>query len=58
MGETKSRFKPVQIDPMNNQELQKMLLYRWQVAGGKEEDFLFRVDDTEAFRVLYTYTVS
>ena len=56
MGEIKSRMKPVQIDPMDAQELRKMLQYRWQVAGGKEEDFPFRVDDTEVFTVLFNHT--
>ena len=56
MGEIKSRMKPVQIDPMNAQELSKMLQYRWQVAGGKEEDFPFRLDDTDVFTVLCAYT--
>jgi len=56
IGEIKSRFKPVQLDPMNNEELRKMLQYRWQVAGGKEEDFPFRLDDTAAFTLLHTFT--
>jgi general secretion pathway protein A len=56
MGEIKSRMKPVQIDPMDTEELRKMLQYRWQVAGGKEEDFPFRPDDTDVYTVLFTYT--
>ena len=56
MGEIKSRMKPVQIDPMDSQELRRMLQYRWQVAGGKEEDFPFRAEDTEVFTTLFTYT--
>src|SRR5437016_1754846 len=56
MGEIKSRFKPVQLDSMNSQELSKMLQYRWQVAGGKEEDFPFRADDTDVFSVLFSRT--
>lgn len=56
IGEIKSRFKPIQIDPMDIEELQKMLLYRWQVAGGKEENFPFRADDTDVFTVLFNFT--
>jgi general secretion pathway protein A len=56
MGEIKSRFKPVQLDSMDSQELSRMLQYRWQVAGGKEEDFPFRADDTDVFSILFTYT--
>ena len=41
IGEIKSRFKPVQLDPMNNEELGKMLQYRWQVAGEKKRTSLF-----------------
>ena len=41
---------------MDAQELRKMLQYRWQVAGGKEEDFPFRADDTEVFTVLFNHT--
>jgi general secretion pathway protein A len=56
IGEVKSRMKPVQIDPMNAEELRKMLQYRWQVAGGKEEEFPFRADDTDVFTILFTAT--
>ncbi len=54
--EIKSRMKPIQIDPMDAEELKKMLLYRWQVAGGKEEHFPFRTDDPEVFMKLHSFT--
>ena len=49
-------MKPVQIDPMDTEELRKMLQYRWQVAGGKEEEFPFRAADPDVFTSLFTST--
>jgi general secretion pathway protein A len=39
MGELESRMRSIEIAPMTPDELKKMFQFRWQVAGGKAEDF-------------------
>jgi general secretion pathway protein A len=56
MGELASRMKSIQLYNMTPDELRKMLMHRWVVAGGKEEDFPFEMNDSEVFGVLYDYT--
>lgn len=55
-GEIASRMKLLHISSMTAEELKKMLLFRWTVAGGKEEDFPFRLDDQVSFEILLKYT--
>ncbi len=55
-GELASRMKPIMISSMTAEELKQMLLFRWTVAGGKEEDFPFKPDDYKSFEILATYT--
>lgn len=55
-GELASRMKPVLISTMSAEELKKMLLFRWTVAGGKEEDFPIALDNHQSFEILATYT--
>ncbi len=55
-GELASRMKPVLISTMSAEELKKMLLFRWAVAGGNEEDFPVVPDDHQSFEILATYT--
>ena len=33
-----------------------MMVFRWTVAGGKEEDFPFKTDDQWSFEILAKYT--
>ena len=33
-----------------------MFQYRWQVAGGKAEDFSFEETDTESFNIIFRYS--
>jgi hypothetical protein len=33
-----------------------MFAYRWQVAGGKAEDFPFDEGDTESFKIIFRYS--
>lgn len=56
LGELASRMKAIQMYNMTPEELQKMLFFRWEVAGGKEEDFPFGKEDLELFSVLHDYT--
>jgi len=56
LGELASRMKAIQMYNMTPEELQKMLFFRWEVAGGKDEDFPFAKEDLEIFRVLHDYT--
>lgn len=55
-GELASRMKPVLISTMSADELKKMLLFRWAVAGGNEEDFPFAPDDHQSLEILAGYT--
>jgi type II secretory pathway predicted ATPase ExeA len=56
MGEMDSRMRSIEIAPMTPDELRKMFQYRWQVAGGKEEDFPFEADDTASFNIIFKYS--
>jgi type II secretory pathway predicted ATPase ExeA len=56
LGEMDSRMRSIEIAPMTPDELRKMFQYRWQVAGGKEEDFPFMENDTEAFTIIFKYS--
>jgi type II secretory pathway predicted ATPase ExeA len=56
MGELESRMRAIEIAPMNPDELKKMFQYRWQVAGGKAEDFPFEETDTESFNIIFRYS--
>jgi type II secretory pathway predicted ATPase ExeA len=49
MGELDSRMRSIEIAPMTPDELKKMFQFRWQVAGGKAEDFPFDEQDIESF---------
>jgi general secretion pathway protein A len=55
MGELASRMKGIAIYHMSANELEKMLKYRWVVAGGKEEELPFP-NDNSIFQVLFEYT--
>src|SRR3954453_401354 len=55
MGELASRMKGIAIYHMSANELEKMLKYRWVVAGGKEEELPFPNDNT-LYEVLFEYT--
>jgi len=55
-GELASRMKPILISSMTAEELKKMLLFRWTVAGGKEEDFPFAPEDNRSLEILAHYT--
>jgi len=55
MGELASRMKGIAIYHMSAQELEKMLKFRWVVAGGKEEEFPFPNENT-IYQVLFEYT--
>ena len=37
-------------------ELKKMFQFRWQVAGGKADDFPFEEQDTESFKIMFRYS--
>jgi general secretion pathway protein A len=56
MGELNSRMRSIEIAPMTPDELRKMFQFRWQVAGGKTEDFPIEDSDTEAFNILFRYS--
>jgi general secretion pathway protein A len=56
MGELESRMRAIEIAPMNPDELKKMFQYRWQVAGGKAEDFPFAESDMESFNIIFRYS--
>jgi type II secretory pathway predicted ATPase ExeA len=55
-GEIASRMKAVIISSMTAEEIKKMLLFRWTVAGGNEEDFPFQLDDQRLFEIIAHYT--
>ena len=56
MGELDSRMRSIEIAPMTPDELKKMFQYRWQVAGGKAEDFPFDEQDMESFNIIFRYS--
>jgi type II secretory pathway predicted ATPase ExeA len=56
MGELESRMRSIEIAPMSPDELKKMFKYRWQVAGGKAEDFPFDDNDGESFKIIFRYS--
>jgi general secretion pathway protein A len=56
MGELNSRMRSIEIAPMTPEELKKMFQFRWQVAGGKAEDFLFAEADMESFNTIFRYS--
>lgn len=56
MGELESRMRSIEIAPMTPDELRKMFQFRWQVAGGKTEDFPIEDSDMESFNVLFRYS--
>ena len=56
MGELESRIRAIEIAPMTPDELKKMFQYRWQVAGGKAEDFPFAEADMDSFNIIFRYS--
>jgi hypothetical protein len=56
MGELDSRMRSTEIAPMTPDELKKMFQFRWQVVGGKPDDFPFDENDTESFTILFRYS--
>ena len=56
MGELESRMRSIEIAPMTPDELKKMFQFRWQVAGGKADDFPFEEQDTESFKIMFRYS--
>jgi general secretion pathway protein A len=56
MGELNSRMRSIEIAPMNPDELKKMFQFRWQVAGGKAEDFPFEENDLDSFNIIFRYS--
>jgi general secretion pathway protein A len=56
MGELESRMRSIEIAPMTPDELKKMFQFRWQVAGGKAEDFPFEEQDMESFNLIFRYS--
>ncbi len=56
MGELESRMRSIEIAPMTPDELKKMFKFRWQVAGGKAEDFPFQDEDAESFNILLRFS--
>jgi type II secretory pathway predicted ATPase ExeA len=56
MGELESRMRAIEIAPMTPDELKKMFQYRWQVAGGKAEDFPFADADMDSFNIIFRYS--
>ncbi len=55
MGELASRMKGIAIYHMSAPEVEKMLKYRWVVAGGNEEELPFP-NDRSVYQVLFEYT--
>ena len=49
-------MKSIEIAPMNPDELKKMFQFRWQVAGGKAEDFPFEENDLDSFNIIFRYS--
>jgi general secretion pathway protein A len=56
MGELDSRMRSIELAPMTPDELKKMFQFRWQVAGGKAEDFPFEENDMESFNIIFRYS--
>jgi type II secretory pathway predicted ATPase ExeA len=56
MGELESRMRSIEIALMTPQELKNMFQFRWQVAGGKEEDFPFEEADMDSFNIIFRYS--
>jgi type II secretory pathway predicted ATPase ExeA len=56
MGELESRMRSIEIAPMSPDELKNMFQYRWQVAGGKDEDFPFEETDMDSFNIIFRYS--
>src|SRR5918996_1586150 len=56
MGELDSRMRSIEIAPMTPDELKKMFQFRWQVAGGKAEDFPIDEQDIESFNIIFRYS--
>jgi general secretion pathway protein A len=56
MGELDSRMRSIEIAPMTPDELKKMFQFRWQVAGGKAEDFPVDEQDIESFNIIFRYS--
>jgi type II secretory pathway predicted ATPase ExeA len=56
MGELESRMRAIEIAPMSPDELKNMFQFRWQVAGGKDEDFPFAATDMESFNIIFRYS--
>lgn len=56
MGELESRMRSIEIAPMTPDELKRMFKFRWQVAGGKTEDFPFEENDIESFNIIFRYS--
>jgi hypothetical protein len=56
MGELDSRMRSIEIAPMTPDELKKMFQFRWQVAGGKADDFPFDTQDLESFTIIFRYS--
>jgi type II secretory pathway predicted ATPase ExeA len=56
MGELESRMRAIEIAPMSPDELKNMFQFRWQVAGGKDEDFPFEETDMDSFNIIFRYS--
>ncbi len=56
MGELESRMRAIEIAPMSPDELKNMFQFRWQVAGGKDEDFPFAETDMDSFNIIFRYS--
>jgi type II secretory pathway predicted ATPase ExeA len=56
MGELESRMRAIEIAPMTPDELKNMFQFRWQVAGGKDEDFPFEETDMDSFNIIFRYS--
>jgi general secretion pathway protein A len=52
--ELASRMFPIAISAMSPEELERMIRFRWMVAGGK--DMPFSTEGQEIFKTLYAYT--
>jgi type II secretory pathway predicted ATPase ExeA len=56
MGELESRMRSIEIAPMTPHELKKTFQFRWEVAGGKLEDFPFEENDIDSFNIIFRYS--
>ena len=56
MGELEPRMRAIEIAPMSPDELKNMFQFRWQVAGGKDEDFPFEETDMDSFNIIFRYS--